>query len=277
MAHDEQVAFCLSVKQQLPHYFRDVFVLDVGALDINGNNQYLFEDSYYLGADLAEGRNVDIISPGGDLKFPDASFDVIISTECFEHDKHYSETLKNIYRMLKPGGLFLFTCATEGRPEHGTRRTSPSDAPLLCKYGDWQDYYQNLKEGDIREVFDPEKQFSSFEFSVNDSTHDLYFWGIKTGTFIKPDDYSFRVARPALHRILKQGDEITRLSVDVATLTHIKKDLKRKNDELEVLLQSKLRELSVLRNRLAVRIYLGVIHWPRDVLRTMRLVAKSKK
>ena len=28
--------------------------------------------------------------------------------------------------MLKPGGLFFFTCGGSGRVEHGTRRTTPT-------------------------------------------------------------------------------------------------------------------------------------------------------
>ena len=131
MAHNEQRDFCRSVKQILPSYFNNTMVLDIGSLDINGSNQFLFDDCLYIGVDVAEGRNVDLITTGHQLMLPDASVDVIISTECFEHDQFYDKTLKNIFRMLKPGGLFLFTCATTGRPEHGTRRTSPQDAPLL--------------------------------------------------------------------------------------------------------------------------------------------------
>jgi hypothetical protein len=55
-------------------------------------------------------------------------------------------------RMLKSNGLFIFTCATDGRAEHGTNRTSPADAPLLT--GNWSDYYKNLTETDIMDVLD---------------------------------------------------------------------------------------------------------------------------
>ena len=127
------------------------------------------------------GRNVDIASKGGDLKLPDATFDVIISTECFEHDPYYKQTLINAARMLKPGGLFMFSCATTGRPEHGTRRTTPGDAPFTHSFGDWGDYYKNLEEQDIREALDVEALFRELEFSVQSETHDLYFWGIKRG------------------------------------------------------------------------------------------------
>lgn len=45
------------------------------------------------------------------------TFDTIISTECFEHDPEYSESLNKIYKMLKPDGLFCFTCASTNRME----------------------------------------------------------------------------------------------------------------------------------------------------------------
>ena len=54
--------------------------------------------------------------------------------------------------MTRPEGLFTFTCASTGRPEHGTRRSGPQDAPLLMEQGDWGDYYKNLTEEDIRET-----------------------------------------------------------------------------------------------------------------------------
>jgi hypothetical protein len=66
------------------------------------------------------------------------------------------------------------SCATTGRPEHGTKRTSPQDAPLI----EW-DYYKNLTEEDFREAFDLDKMFSKYEFSTNSQPYDLYFYGIK--------------------------------------------------------------------------------------------------
>lgn len=194
MAHQQQKDFCLSVKEKLPEYFKDKWVLDIGSLDINGNNQYLFEQSGYIGIDLLPGRNVDFASKGHELQFPNWSFDVIVSTECFEHDPHYGETIKNIVRMLKPGGLFLFSCATTGRPEHGTRRTTPEDAPLTHEFGEWGDYYKNLEECDIRQVLDIDQTFSKYEFSKQHETHDLYFWGVKQGELVARNNYSFHMA-----------------------------------------------------------------------------------
>ena len=191
MAHQQQRDFCLSVRNKLPAFFKGKWVLDMGSLDINGNNQYLFEDCGYLGVDLLPGRNVDFTGKGHEILFPDASFDVIISTECFEHDPYHARTIPNLVRMLKPGGLFLFSCATTGRPEHGTRRTTPGDAPFTQHFGDWGDYYRNLEEGDIRQILDIEQCFAEHEFSVQHDNHDLYFWGVKRGALLQRNDYSF--------------------------------------------------------------------------------------
>ena len=176
MAHREQQIYCKSILSRHPEYFTKKKVLDAGALDINGNNRYLFTDCDYTGIDIGAGKNVDIVSTIHEFDAADESYDTIISTECFEHDMHYEKSLKNIVRMLKTGGMFIFTCATTGRAEHGTRRTSPSDAPLLPD-DSWSDYYKNLTESDIINVLDVDSIFSEYSFTV--VRYDLQFYGIK--------------------------------------------------------------------------------------------------
>jgi len=179
MAHPEQRKFCESVRDKYPHLFMNKNVLDVGSLDINGNNRFLFQDCHYLGIDVGEGKNVDIVVMAHDFSAPDNAYDVIVSTECFEHDMYYDKSIKNIVRMLKPGGIFLFTCASTGRPEHGTRNTSPENAPLLSQFTDWGNYYKNLTEEDIRQVIDVDQIFSEYYFEYEPTAFDLYFYGIK--------------------------------------------------------------------------------------------------
>lgn len=179
MAHKEQVQYCKKIRDKFPLFFENKKVLDVGSLDINGNNRYLFNNCSYTGIDIGPGRNVDIVSKAHEYKAQESEYDIIISTECFEHDMFYDKSIMNCIRMLKSGGIFLFTCATTGRPEHGTRRTSPQDAPLLMTDNNWSDYYKNLTEEDIEKVIDLEKTFSDYEFEVNSISCDLYFYGIK--------------------------------------------------------------------------------------------------
>ena len=180
MAHKQQIEFCQKIKNSHSSFFSNKKVLDVGSLDINGNNRYLFENCEYTVIDIGEGRNVDIVCKAHEHSAQDQSYDFIISTECFEHDMHYEKTLKNIIRMLKPGGMFLFTCATTGREEHGTRRAHSWTAPLLSQHGqEWSDYYKNLTEEDIESVLELNNTFSEYKFEENIISCDLYFYGIK--------------------------------------------------------------------------------------------------
>ncbi|CAB4159108.1 AdoMet_MTases domain containing protein [uncultured Caudovirales phage] len=183
MAHIEQRNFCRIIKKHLPEYFKNKKVLDIGSLDINGNNRELFETCDYIGLDVGEGPNVDIVCPGHLYNGENESFDVIISTEVFEHDMFYEKTIQNVMRMLKPGGLFIFTCAATGRPEHGTRRQGEFCAPLLSQISEeWADYYKNLMESNIIAIEGFAETFPNRHFIYNDRAEipsDLYFIGIK--------------------------------------------------------------------------------------------------
>ena len=178
--HDQARDFTLFVKRILSNYFMNKCVLDVGSGDINGNNRFLFENCDYNGNDVIQADNVTIVSKTKDLPFMDNTFDTIVSTECFEHDPEYKESLIKIYNMLKPNGLFCFTCASTDRGEHGTRRTSPQ-----CSYGtignlsDMQDYYKNLTEIDLNDVLPLNGLFSVWDTYYNNESKDLYFVGIK--------------------------------------------------------------------------------------------------
>jgi len=178
MAHKEQQFFFLNLKSKFPDRFKNCNVLDIGSLDINGNNHYLFENYKYTGVDVGEGKNVNVVSKGHEY-VSEELYDIVISSECFEHDMFYDLTINNCISLTKSGGLFTFTCASDGRPEHGTRKTKPMDAPLLDTLGEWGNYYRNLNEKDIKEVFNPEEIFSEYYFEYHPTAFDLYFWGIK--------------------------------------------------------------------------------------------------
>lgn len=177
MAHSAQIDFCNQVKSILPVFFDNKSVLDIGSQDVNGTNRMYFTNlTKYVGVDISPGKNVDVVCSGHKYD-TDFRFDVVCSTECFEHDPFWKETLNNMYRLLKPGGLFFFTCAGDGRDEHGTRRTCPSGEDWVQH--EWEDYYMNLNEKLISEVWDTYNMFSTFEFIYNPGAKDLYFYGIK--------------------------------------------------------------------------------------------------
>lgn len=175
--HFAAMDFICFVTLNFVEYFKEKKVLDVGSGDINGNNRQWFTDCDYNGNDVCEGANVTIVSRTKDLPYESNTFDTIVSTECFEHDPEYKESLLKIYDMLKPNGLFAFTCASTGRPEHGTKRTTPHDS-LASGIEDMQDYYKNLTHEDIDELF---KEFDIvYDTYYNHHTCDLFFVGIKT-------------------------------------------------------------------------------------------------
>ena len=171
MSHQSQLDFVKSVKDMFPYSFKDAKVLEVGSLDINGSVRQFFNKCDYVGVDLAEGNGVDLIGRIHLLPMTDNSFDTVISCECFEHDKHWKETFETMWRIAR--GLVIFSCATTGRPEHGTTATSPADSPFT------NDYYRNLTEQDFKETFELDSMFSKYYFGVNQRPEDLYFWGLK--------------------------------------------------------------------------------------------------
>ena len=170
MSHQAQLDFVASLRDRFPDFFIRKNVLEVGSLNINGSIRRFFQQCNYVGVDLGAGQDVDVVAKGEDLSYGDGSFDVVASCECFEHNPEWAKTLQNMIRMA--GSLVFFSCATTGRPEHGTRRTSPKDAPFC------EDYYRNLTENDVRQVVDL-SAFKDYQFITNYTSHDLYFWGIK--------------------------------------------------------------------------------------------------
>ena len=168
--HRQARQFVESVKSKLPQYFKDSRVLEVGSLNINGSCRDMFTDCEYVGVDITEGEGVDIVGRF-EAQMVDPYFDVVYSTEALEHDQYWLVTFYDMW--WRCNGLIFFTCATTGRREHGTHDHSPDSSPGT------NDYYMNLTEQDFRDSWlTLDEMFSEFEFSTNEQSHDLYFWGI---------------------------------------------------------------------------------------------------
>jgi len=167
--HREVRLFCEDITRRFPQYFFGNDVLDCGSLDINGNNRYLFTEGTYLGIDICEGKNVDVVTPVH-LFQPEKSFDVVISTEMLEHDCNWKESIQNMFFMTRFGGLLLFTAAGTNRPEHGTTSEHPKDSPLT------HDYYCNITAAMIIEALELD---SFLLYQISYSLTDIRFVGIK--------------------------------------------------------------------------------------------------
>lgn len=173
MSHQSQLDLVKVVAQKFEPCFHDCSVLEIGSLDINGSVRSFFQNCRYVGLDVASGPGVDVVCQGQDYDAPDNSFDTVVSCEVMEHNPHWQATFLNMIRVCKPGGFILMTCATVGRPEHGTARTSPASSPLTVGLG-W-----DLSGQDFQQVLDLPASFSHHSFFVNWSSYDLYFVGIK--------------------------------------------------------------------------------------------------
>lgn len=179
MAHEEHYRFFQRVKDRYPDFFVGKKVLDIGSLDINGCNRPLFKECSYIGLDIGPGPNVDIVCLAHLFSAPDESFDVVVSSNAFEHDMHLSMTIKKAVAILKPGGLFFFVCKTTGGGEHGTVRTDTFSSPHTSKLDGWKEYYKNVTENDVRSVIDVDSVFCEYEFGTDEIARDLQFYGIK--------------------------------------------------------------------------------------------------
>lgn len=173
MAHFEQRDFFQKLQGKVPEAFSNAKVLEVGSLDINGTVRDFFDATIYVGADVAPGRGVDLVCNGEDLDYPDNSFDVTVSAECFEHNPEWVATFQNMWRISN--NHVIVTCASEGRAEHGTSKSSPGSSPLTLHW----DYYKNITEQDFTEHFNLDEMFTDYSFEYNPVSCDLYFYGVK--------------------------------------------------------------------------------------------------
>lgn len=174
MAHAAQFEFIRRISAVFPAHFRRRRVLEIGSLNINGSVRQFFQDCDYTGIDVARGPGVDVVCGGHVFEAP--PFDVVISCEAMEHNPHWEDTMRNMVRLCRPDGLVLMTCATTGRPEHGTSISQPGDSPLTLSIG-W-DYYRNLTASDLLGA-GVLAGLACHRFFVNWASHDLYMVALR--------------------------------------------------------------------------------------------------
>ena len=92
-------------------------VVELGARDVNGSVQWLFDCDTYIGVDIGAGEGVDVVCDAADY-LPDEPVDCVVSTEMLEHTPRARDVVFQVFDMLKPGGMFVMTAAGPGRPTH---------------------------------------------------------------------------------------------------------------------------------------------------------------
>jgi len=95
-----------------------VTVLDLGGRNVNGTPRGLFPNAtVYTVVDIAPGPGVDFVADAATW-VPDREYDVVLSTECFEHTYSWPEICATAFKACTPGGLFVATMAGPGRAPH---------------------------------------------------------------------------------------------------------------------------------------------------------------
>jgi cephalosporin hydroxylase len=105
-------------KKYCENNIEDKKILDVGSYDVNGTMKPIFDKGNYIGLDMEDGPNVDVVGVSHDIPFKDDYFDIVISSSCFEHDDMFWVSFKEMCRVLKPGG-YMYIQAPQNGPYHG--------------------------------------------------------------------------------------------------------------------------------------------------------------
>ena len=92
-------------------------VVEIGARCINGSIRPLFHGAAYTGIDIAPGLWVDVVADGATWQ-PPAPVDCVVCCEVFEHAEQAAAICANAAAMLRPGGRFIVTAASDPRPPH---------------------------------------------------------------------------------------------------------------------------------------------------------------
>jgi SAM-dependent methyltransferase len=96
-------------------------IVDLGSCDYNGSYRPIFAQKRwrYIGVDLSPGKNVDLVlrDPYRWRELKTQSVDILVSGQTFEHTEFLWETILEIARVLKPGGLCCIIAPATGN-EH---------------------------------------------------------------------------------------------------------------------------------------------------------------
>lgn len=103
--------------------------LDIGAGERNRYGD-LFLTTEYVTMDIAEGPNVSIVGSIERIPSPDESYDSIVCTQVLEHVPHPWVAVREMYRVLKPGGHALITA-----PQFNELHEEPHDYFRYTPFG----------------------------------------------------------------------------------------------------------------------------------------------
>lgn len=109
--HAEARRFVAAHSGTYPH------VVELGGRDVNGGVRDLFDYDRWLSIDLHPGPAVDVVADARTYR-PNFEADLVVCCEVAEHCPRPWQLVANAHRILRPGGVFLFTAACPPRAPH---------------------------------------------------------------------------------------------------------------------------------------------------------------
>lgn len=116
-------------------------VVEIGARNVNGTIRGLFfRAKTYVGTDISDGPGVDVVVDGADFT-PDFTPDAVVCCETLEHTADAEAIVRNMVKIVAPGGFVIVTCAGPHRSPH----SAVDGGPLQPG-----EYYGNVHPDDLK-------------------------------------------------------------------------------------------------------------------------------
>ena len=118
-------------------------IIEFGSYQVEGQEQYadlrgLFPGRKYVGCDMRPGPGVDVVDDVTAMKLGTGTVGTILSIETFEHVFEIRKAFDEVFRVLKPGGLFVITSPLNFRihayPDDYWRMTPTCLRRMLAPY-----------------------------------------------------------------------------------------------------------------------------------------------
>jgi SAM-dependent methyltransferase len=129
-------------------------VFEFGAYQVEGQEGYadlrsLFPGREYVGCDMRPGPGVDRVEDVTAIRLPDGSAGTVLCIETFEHVFEVRRAFDEVFRILKPGGMFVITSPLNfrihGYPDDYWRMTPSCLRRMLEPYGGRISGYQGYR------------------------------------------------------------------------------------------------------------------------------------
>jgi SAM-dependent methyltransferase len=136
---DHNKAFCRLVAET---FDCPAPVYEFGSFQVAGQEGYanlreLFPGKTYVGCDMRSGPGVDQVEDVSAISLADASAGTVLCIETFEHVFEVRRAFDEVYRILRPGGVFVIT------------------APLNFRIHGYPDDYWRLTPNCLRRLMEP--------------------------------------------------------------------------------------------------------------------------